>query len=233
MIKRLWMLEYEQTGNRFFIIQTTMFAWIWSEHLHKRSVSDHLVVRCARPFLIHFIQFVLVDIRSKSAVVSIEWKWNSSQIHAQRADFPTVLIHISFITLRPATWAASRHRSLRYNLDKVFSICIHKLISTICIGINDLCHREWFSVTIKRLAVQHKDPFVLSTKVECLAKSHDSDSHVPLSKICHRGLRTHLLGVYTARRPLSRSYCSSEELYLLSHTYSKENKCFDLYKCCW
>ena len=56
-----------------------------------------------------------------------------------------VSIHISFITSCQTTWAAfsTSIPAVCFWLTR-HSICIYKLISTICIEINDLCRRAWF-----------------------------------------------------------------------------------------
>lgn len=81
-------------------------------------------------------------------------------------------------------------------------------------------------VTIKRLAIRHKDPFVLRAKMSAgwLRAMRLMDNHVPFQK-CVRPDWTDLL--WCSTWPHFYYYCSSQELYVLSHSYSNENKASD------
>lgn len=154
--------------------------------------------------------------------------FSENKIDLTELIFPRILINISLLTYMsnnlgglfiwiPAVW---------FWLTRHF-ICIHKLISTIWIEINDLCHRAWFWCYNQEASDWAQGSFVAEEKLfwawqraKCLM-----DNHVPFQKYV-RLVWAKLLWYYTWHA-VCVSATSARQKYVLSHSHSNRNKAFD------
>ena len=98
-------------------------------------------------------------------------------------------------------------------------------MSSICIEINDLCHRDT-ALVLQSGGSQQNTRILLCClrNVLRLAASHQSDGQAgAIPETCQAGLNQSIVVLHLACRAHFYHYCSPEDLYVLSHSYSNEN----------